>query len=155
MLKFKPLQRVLSGIALLAALPLAAQAQGKEPVKVGLVSSKSGVFAEQGEEVIRAVRFAVEEANARGGVDGRKVELAEGDDESTPDAGRRVAEKRLSAATSSGACRRCGDGAGPSLGAPAGVWGRYSSSAWVDCVATRTTWAPVTMRTPGVRAATA
>ena len=50
-------------------------------------------FAEQGEEVIRAVRFAVEEANARGGVDGRKVELAEGDDESTPDAGRRVAEK--------------------------------------------------------------
>ena len=50
MLKFKPLQRVLSGIALLAALPLAAQAQGKEPVKVGLVSSKSGVFAEQGEE---------------------------------------------------------------------------------------------------------
>ena len=93
MLKFKPLQRVLSGIALLAALPLAAQAQGKEPVKVGLVSSKSGVFAEQGEEVIRAVRFAVEEANARGGVDGRKVELAEGDDESTPDAGRRVAEK--------------------------------------------------------------
>ena len=60
----------LAGILLVAALPLAAQAQGKEPVKVGLVSSKSGVFAEQGEEVIRAVRFAVEEANARGGVDG-------------------------------------------------------------------------------------
>lgn len=93
MYKLKSLQHSLAGILLVAALPLAAQAQGKEPVKVGLVSSKSGVFAEQGEEVIRAVKFAVEEANARGGVDGRKVELAEGDDEGTPDAGRRVAEK--------------------------------------------------------------
>jgi branched-chain amino acid transport system substrate-binding protein len=72
---------------------LSALAQGKEPVKVGLVSSKSGVFAEQGEEVMRAVKFAIEEANSKGGVDGRKVEVVEGDDESTPDAGRRVAEK--------------------------------------------------------------
>lgn len=93
MLKLNALYRSLAGIALVAALPLAAQAQDKEPVKVGLVSSKSGVFAEQGQEVIRAVQFAVEEANANGGVDGRKVELAEGDDESTPDAGRRMAEK--------------------------------------------------------------
>ncbi len=93
MFKLKPLQRTLLALTLATALPLAAQAQGKEPVKVGLVSSKSGVFAEQGGEVISAIKFAVEEANAKGGVDGRKVELAEGDDESTPDAGRRVAEK--------------------------------------------------------------
>lgn len=77
----------------LAAIPVAAQAQAKDPVRVGLVSSKSGVFAQQGEEVIRAVRFAIDEANAKGGVDGRKVEVAEADDEGTPDAGRRVAEK--------------------------------------------------------------
>jgi branched-chain amino acid transport system substrate-binding protein len=62
-------------------------------VRVGLVSSKSGVFAQQGEEVIRAVLFAIEEANAKGGVDGRKVEVQQGDDEGTPEAGRRVAEK--------------------------------------------------------------
>lgn len=93
MFKLKPLQRTLLALTLATALPLAAQAQGKEPVKVGLVSSKSGVFAEQGGEVISAIKFAVEEANAKGGVDGRKVELAEGDDESTPDAGRRGAEK--------------------------------------------------------------
>ena len=91
--KLKLLQRALAGVVLVAALPLVAQAQGKEPVKVGLVSSKSGVFAEQGEEVIRAIKFAVEEANAKGGVDGRKVEVAEADDEGNPDAGRRVAEK--------------------------------------------------------------
>lgn len=79
--------------AAIAMTALGAFAQGKEPVKVGLVSSKSGVFAQQGEEVMRAVKFAIEEANAQGGVDGRKVEVAEADDEGTPDAGRRVAEK--------------------------------------------------------------
>jgi branched-chain amino acid transport system substrate-binding protein len=96
MFKIKPLQRSVAALASLVvcgALPFAAMAQGKEPVKVGLVSSKSGVFAQQGEEVIRAVQFAIDEANAKGGVDGRKVEVSTGDDEGTPDAGRRVAEK--------------------------------------------------------------
>lgn len=93
MFKLKQLQQSLAGLVLVAALPLSAMAQAKDPVKVGLVSSKSGVFAQQGEEVIRGVKFAIEEANAKGGVDGRKVEVAEGDDEGTPDAGRRVAEK--------------------------------------------------------------
>lgn len=93
MFKMKTLQRSLAAVALTSLLPLAVMAQGKEPVKVGLVSSKSGVFAQQGEEVIRAVQFAIDEANAKGGVDGRKVEVTTGDDEGTPDAGRRVAEK--------------------------------------------------------------
>lgn len=90
---FIPRRAALALAATLATLPLAVMAQGKDPVRVGLVSSKSGVFAQQGEEVIRAVKFAIEEANAKGGVDGRKVEFAEADDEGTPDAGRRVAEK--------------------------------------------------------------
>lgn len=77
----------------IAASTAASAADTKDPVKVGLVSSKSGVFAQQGEEVMRAVQFAADEANARGGVDGRKVEIQVGDDEGTPDAGRRVAEK--------------------------------------------------------------
>ena len=103
----RPLKRrsLRAALMLSAALPLAglapmlwsppaqAQAKGAEPVKVGLVSSKSGVFAQQGEEVIRAVKFAADEANAAGGIDGRPVEIAEADDEGTPDAGRRVAEK--------------------------------------------------------------
>ena len=93
MFKLKSLQSTLAGVVLVAALPLVAHAQGKEPVKVGLVSSKSGVFAEQGSEVINAIKFAIDEANAKGGIDGRKVEVSEADDESNPDAGRRVAEK--------------------------------------------------------------
>jgi len=86
-------QLALAAAALCATLPLSVLAQAKDPVRVGLLSSKSGVFAQQGEEVIRAVRFAIDEANAKGGVDGRKVEVQEADDEGTPDAGRRVAEK--------------------------------------------------------------
>jgi branched-chain amino acid transport system substrate-binding protein len=83
----------LAAAALCVAFPLAVMAQAKDSVRVGLVSSKSGVFAQQGEEVIRAIQFAIDEANAKGGVDGRKVEVQIADDEGTPDAGRRVAEK--------------------------------------------------------------
>lgn len=93
MFRMKPLQHSIAALVVLGALPLAAFAQDKEPLRVGLVSSKSGVFAQQGEEVMRAVQFAIDEANAKGGVDGRKVEVQSGDDEGTPDAGRRVAEK--------------------------------------------------------------
>ena len=83
----------LAGAALIALAPLSALAQAKEPVKIALVSSKSGNVAAMGVDVLNGVRFAVEEANAKGGVDGRRVIVAEGDDEGTPDAGRRVAEK--------------------------------------------------------------
>lgn len=80
--------------ALLAmALPLAVSAQSKDPLKVALITSQSGPFATMGVDVANGIRFAVEEVNAKGGVDGREVILAEGDDESTPDAGRRVAER--------------------------------------------------------------
>ncbi len=87
------LQRTVSALTLSALLPLAAAAQTKEPIQIGAVSSVSGVFAQQGEEVLRGIQFAVDEANGKGGVDGRKVMLKIGDDESTPEAGRRVAEK--------------------------------------------------------------
>jgi branched-chain amino acid transport system substrate-binding protein len=82
-----------AGLLALAALPGAALAQGTDPVRVALVTSKSGPFATMGVDVANGIKYAVDEANAKGGVDGRQVILAEGDDESTPDAGRRVAEK--------------------------------------------------------------
>ena len=93
---FKPtrIQQLVAIATLAAALPLAAQAQGKDPVRVALITSKSGGFATMGADVANGIRFAVEEANARGGVDGRRVIVAEGDDESTPDAGRRAASIR-------------------------------------------------------------
>lgn len=90
---FRTQKTLLAAAALAASLPLGALAQAKEPVKIALVTSKSGAFATMGADVANGIKFAVEEANAKGGVDGRRIVLAEGDDESTPDAGRRVAEK--------------------------------------------------------------
>jgi ABC-type sugar transport system substrate-binding protein len=66
MFTIKSPRRALLALAIGAALPMAALAQAKDPVRVGLVSSKSGVFAQQGEEVIRAIKFAIDEANAKG-----------------------------------------------------------------------------------------
>lgn len=93
MFKNSKIQQLLAGVVLVASLPLTAAAQAKDPVKIALVTSKSGGFSTMGADVANGIKFAVEEANAKGGVDGRKIIVAEGDDESTPDAGRRVAEK--------------------------------------------------------------
>jgi len=93
MIKYTQLTQILAGVVLVASLSTAALAQGKEPLKIALVSSKSGGFSTMGADVISGIKFAVDEANARGGVDGRKIEVAEVDDESTPDGARRGAEK--------------------------------------------------------------
>lgn len=88
------MRRLLMGaLALCCAVPLVAWAQAKDPVRIGLLVSKSGTFAQFGEEVSRAIQFAIDEANAKGDVDGRKVEVQVADDESTPEAGRRAGEK--------------------------------------------------------------
>lgn len=79
--------------ALVAALPGLGYGQAKEPVQIGIVTSQSGGFTAQGEDSLRGMQFAIEEANAAGGVAGRPVKFQVGDDESTPDGGRRVAEK--------------------------------------------------------------
>ena len=87
------LSTLLAGLALAALTSLPAAAQTKEPIKIGLVTSKSGGFSTMGVDVLSGIKFAVDEANAKGGVDGRQIIVTEGDDESNPDAGRRVAEK--------------------------------------------------------------
>lgn len=72
-------------------LPLSAPAKDKAPIKIGAVTSLSGVFSQQGEEVLRGIKFAVEQANKNGGIEGRQVLVKVADDESTPKAGRRAA----------------------------------------------------------------
>ncbi|PLX40366.1 MAG: branched-chain amino acid ABC transporter substrate-binding protein [Deltaproteobacteria bacterium] len=88
-------RKVLLNVLLLAVCSLlfSGYSFAKDPVKIGLVTSLSGAFAPQGEEVHRAIQFAIEEANNNGGVDGRQVEVQVADDESTPDGARRGSEK--------------------------------------------------------------
>lgn len=55
--------------------PAPAWAQGKEPVKVGVVLPMTSVLAPYGKPVLEAIQMAVEDANKKGGVNGRQIEL--------------------------------------------------------------------------------
>ena len=68
-------------------------AADKAPLKIGVPTDLSSTYADLGNQVIRAVEFAIEEANKSGGVDGRKVEYKSYDTEAKPDIARRQAEK--------------------------------------------------------------
>lgn len=64
-----------------------------DPLRIGVPTSRTGALAVLGDQVVRAIEFAAEQANAAGGVDGHKVEVRVADDEGNPDAGRRAGEK--------------------------------------------------------------
>jgi len=49
--------------------------EGQEPIKIGALLSLSGDAAYYGVDELRAVQLAVDEANEKGGVNGRKIEL--------------------------------------------------------------------------------
>ncbi|MGO9702022.1 MAG: ABC transporter substrate-binding protein [Xanthobacteraceae bacterium] len=68
-------------------------ALANDPLRIGIPTSLTGPYVELGAEVKRGAEFAANEVNAKGGVDGRKVELEYADTEGNPDAGRRAAEK--------------------------------------------------------------
>lgn len=89
------IRSLLPGVAIAASLVAAAfPAQAaKDPVRIGVPTSLTGPYVALGEEVKRGVTFAANEANARGGVAGRKVEIEFADTEGNPDVGRRAAEK--------------------------------------------------------------
>lgn len=80
------------GAALFGAA-LVSSAHAADPLRLGVPTDQSGTYATLGDEVMRAVRFAVEEANAAGGIAGRKVEFKSYDTEAKPDLARRQAEK--------------------------------------------------------------
>jgi branched-chain amino acid transport system substrate-binding protein len=69
-----------------------AYAQGK-PIKLGLTNDASGQFGNSGRDEHRAIRMAIDEQNAKGGVLGRKIEWITADTESVPAVATRVAER--------------------------------------------------------------
>lgn len=80
--------------ATMAALALcgAAAAQDK-PIKIGVATALTGAYGDLGQQVKRAVDFAVDEVNAKGGIDGRKVETQYLDTQARADIARQQAEK--------------------------------------------------------------
>jgi branched-chain amino acid transport system substrate-binding protein len=65
-------------LAALAAM-LASAALAQEPIRIGAINPYSGPVALYGDEVARGYQLAIDEANAKGGVIGRKIELLRGD----------------------------------------------------------------------------
>lgn len=73
-------------LAAAAALASPAFAQQSEPVRIGMTSALTGPYNEFGEGNRRAVELAVEQWNAKGGINGRKIVIAEMlDDQLNPD----------------------------------------------------------------------
>jgi branched-chain amino acid transport system substrate-binding protein len=80
---------VLAGIST-AALALSAPfslVHAQDVIKVGLVAALSGQSAKSGEAITRGLSIAIDEVNAAGGVNGKKLELVSRDDESNPGKG--------------------------------------------------------------------
>ncbi len=80
-------------VALATGLVAPHAALADDPLRIGMPTSLTGPYVELGAEAKRGAEFAAKEANANGGVDGRKVEVEYADTEGNPDAGRRAAEK--------------------------------------------------------------
>lgn len=68
-------------------------ALAQDPIRIGVPTATSGTYADLGNQAIRAVEFAAQEANKAGGVDGRTVEYRVYDSEAKPEVARRQAEK--------------------------------------------------------------
>src|SRR5688572_15544667 len=63
------------------------------PIRLGLTNDASGQFGNSGRDEHRAIRMAIDEQNAKGGIRGRKIEWITADTESAPAVGTRVAER--------------------------------------------------------------
>jgi branched-chain amino acid transport system substrate-binding protein len=78
------------------SLVMTASAGFAETVKVGVLLPLTGSMAKFGEIEKRSFDMAVEEINAKGGVNGKKIELLFEDDTGKPDVGRSGLEKLIS-----------------------------------------------------------
>ena len=80
-----------AGLMVLCAAALPAHAQ--DAIKIAAGGPLTGPLAKQGQEVANAVKLAVAEWNAKGGVLGKKIEVMDADDQGNPQVGVAAAEK--------------------------------------------------------------
>ncbi|MBV9451673.1 MAG: ABC transporter substrate-binding protein [Streptosporangiaceae bacterium] len=63
------------------------------PIKIAVVDAQSGSSSDLGQFEYRGVKLAVDQANAAGGIDGRKISLGLYDDQGDPTVGTELARK--------------------------------------------------------------
>lgn len=84
---------LLGALALLAAGAASAQTVGQGTIKIGAVTSLSGRFASFGQMQRAGFKVALDEINARGGVNGQRLELLLEDDASDTNKALNAAER--------------------------------------------------------------
>ena len=88
------------GISWLAAAllttALAAPALAEDTIKIGVQGAHSGDLASYGVPSLNAAKLVIEEANAKGGILGKKVELVAQDDQCKPELATNAATKLIS-----------------------------------------------------------
>ena len=95
------MKRALLAAGLVAAALLVAGCGGggggksSQDAKIVLEGPITGDQAATGKDMLDAARLAVEQANAKGGVDGRKLDLVSGDDKADPATGVKVANRAV------------------------------------------------------------
>jgi len=72
-----------------------ASLKAEEVIKIAAILAKTGEAAKDNLELFQAVRFAVNEVNAEGGIDGKKIKLIEYDNHSTPIQSRQAAKQAV------------------------------------------------------------
>ncbi|HRF58788.1 MAG TPA: ABC transporter substrate-binding protein [Fimbriimonadaceae bacterium] len=70
--------------------------QSGDTIKIGLVASVNGELKPWGDDCVKGAQLAVDEVNAKGGIQGKKVELLIQDSASKAEQGKSAAEKLVS-----------------------------------------------------------
>lgn len=70
--------------------------QTNESIRIGVFADMSGATSIFGESTYNGVKMAIEEINASGGINGRKIEIYLEDDRGTPEMAKRAVERLIS-----------------------------------------------------------
>jgi len=81
--------------ALAGATMLSAAAEAQQPVRIGIAVSRTGNLADSAEHYWKGLELWAEQANARGGLLGRKIEFVQYDDRSDPATAARLYERLI------------------------------------------------------------
>jgi len=83
------------GLLVLLAAACSGAAQAQQPIRIGASLSQTGAFAELGQNQLRGYQLCVKQANEKGGVLGRQLELVFEDDQSQAPVAVRIYEKLI------------------------------------------------------------
>ena len=91
----KKIIALVSILAMLLTLFAVSGVAEEGPIRIGTIYAMSGGNAAIGENILRGIDFAVAEINAKGGVNGRQLEVVRGDHAGDPATGRSEAERLI------------------------------------------------------------